>query len=114
VLLSTISLDAARRAGDASLGVEDEGIVNGQGKIAVAAGRDRSRRVVVFHGLMITRRTSTCCRLSPSGNHQRTIKAVSVLELPQKASAWGAPNCSNQYTGHYNVLSLQAIGEIEF
>jgi hypothetical protein len=54
VLLCTIPLDAARRAGDAGLGVEGKGVLNGQDKIAVAAGRDKSRRVGGFHVLMIT------------------------------------------------------------
>jgi len=47
VLFCTVSLDAARRAGDAGTGVEGECIVNGKSKIAVAAGRDKSRRSVV-------------------------------------------------------------------
>jgi hypothetical protein len=42
MLLCTVSLDAARRAGDAGLGVEGKCILDGQCKIAVAAGRDVS------------------------------------------------------------------------
>jgi len=56
MLFCTISLDTARRSRDTGRGVEGKGVFNGQGKIAVAAGRDRSRRVNGFHGLMITRR----------------------------------------------------------
>ena len=65
MLFCAISLNAARRAGDAGLGVEGEGVLNGKSKIAVAAGRDRSRRVDGFHGLMITRRPGDRRRLSP-------------------------------------------------
>lgn len=54
MLFCTISLDAARSAGDACRGVEGESIVDGQGKIAVAAGRDKSRLVGVCHTSMIT------------------------------------------------------------
>ena len=55
-MLCAISLDAARRSGDAGLGVEGEGFFNGQGKIAVAGCRDKSR-LVGGHEVMITRRT---------------------------------------------------------
>jgi hypothetical protein len=62
VLLCTISLDAARRAGNTGLGVEDKCLLNCESKIAVAAGRDRSRRV---DALMITRSGSKRGVLSP-------------------------------------------------
>jgi hypothetical protein len=65
VLLCAVSLNAARRTGDAGLGIEGECVVNGKSKIAVAAGRDKSRRVGGCHGLMITRRPSTWRGLSP-------------------------------------------------
>src|SRR5258706_8831750 len=52
---TTLFRSAARRAGDAGRRVEGKGVLNRQGKIAVAAGRDMSRRVGAFHALMITR-----------------------------------------------------------
>jgi hypothetical protein len=42
MLFCTISLDAAWSAGDACRGIEGQGVFNGEGKFAVAAGRDRS------------------------------------------------------------------------
>ena len=65
VLFCTVSLDAARSAGNAGLGVEGESILNGQCKIAVAAGRDKSLLVGGCHGLIITRHLCTWRRLSP-------------------------------------------------
>ena len=64
VLLCTIPLDAARGAGDTGLGVKGKGIVNGQSKVAVAAGRDKSLLVVGHgnHDNVVTRHIG---RLSP-------------------------------------------------
>lgn len=65
MFLGAVSLDAARRAGDAGGGIKGEGVFDGQGKITVAAGRDRSRRVDGFHRLIIARRLSAQRWLSP-------------------------------------------------
>ena len=42
MLFCTVSLDAARSAGDAGRCIEVKCVLNGQVKIAVAAGRDKS------------------------------------------------------------------------
>ena len=56
MFVATVSLDAARRAGNASCGVEGKGVFNIEGRLAAAAGRDRSRRIYGVHSLMTTRR----------------------------------------------------------
>ena len=66
MLLCTISLNTARCAGDAGLGVEGECIINSESKIAVVAGRDKSRLVGGCHGLIITRRASHLAPVIPS------------------------------------------------
>lgn len=54
--------------GNAGRGVEGKGIIIGKGELAVVAGRNLSRRVDGFHGLMITLRPSTWRRsTAPSG-----------------------------------------------
>jgi len=80
MLLRAVSLDAARCAGDTGRGVEGECVVNVEGKIAVAAGRDKSRRVDGVHGLMITRHLSTWRPLSPVLEQMRAYSGLRDLE----------------------------------